>query len=172
MKNLSLVWGSGVDKGPIQMSKINTLNQSNILRTCSCCDGFIPANYNLQGQADPQGPFTPALRWVNADRPFQLILWSVGDMCARVQMSAAPKVALVHDNAIISVEDNDVEEVWGPWWFEAGVYAFDAWQKTAEQSAAYALSFAMLQNQLPIALIPTALAFTQEGLVASLKISN
>ena len=133
--------------------------------------GIIPAHYNLQGQADPNGPFTPALKWVHAARPFQLILWSTGDLCARVQMSAAPKVALVHDNAVISVEDNDVEEVWGPWWFEAGVTAFDAWQKTAEKSAEHALSFAMLKNQLPVALTPTNLAFTPEGITASLKLN-
>ena len=133
--------------------------------------GIIPAHYNLQGQADPNGPFTPALKWVHAERPFQLILWSTGDLCARVQMSAAPKVAIVHENAVISVEDNDVEEVWGPWWFEAGVTAFDAWQNTAEKSAEHALSFAMLKNQLPVPLTPTQLAFTPEGITASLKLN-
>ena len=132
--------------------------------------GLIPARYNLKGQADPAGSFIPGLRWTKNARPFQLTLWSTGDVCARVQMSAAPKVALVHENAIVSVEDNDVEEVWGPWWFEASVYAFDAWQKTAAFSAEHVLSFAMLQDTLPIPLIPTSIAFTTEGLAASLKV--
>jgi hypothetical protein len=133
-------------------------------------DGLIPGHYNLEGQADPEGPFTPALRWTDAPRPFQLILWAQGDLCARVQLSAAPKVALVHENAVISVEDNNIEEVWGPWWFEAGVHAFDVWQKTAEQSTAHALNFAMLQNQIPVALTPQTLAFTSEGIVATLQL--
>ncbi|MBL93455.1 MAG: hypothetical protein CMH56_16765 [Myxococcales bacterium] len=135
-------------------------------------EGLIPARYNTQGQADPEGSFVPGLSWTPSERPFQLMLWSEGDVCARVHLSALPQVAIVDSNAVVSIENDNIEEVWGPWWFEAGMHAFEVWQKTAEQSTDLALKVALAQNQLPLPLTPTNLTFGPGGLEASMVLAG
>ena len=135
-------------------------------------DGLIPNRYNTNGEPDQAGTFVPGIGWEPSERPFQLKLWSDENLCARVHMSAMPRVSIVNQTAVVAIENDNLEEVWGPWWFEAGFHSFDVWQKMAEQSTDLALKVALDHKDLPMPLVPTNVEFTSNGLEASLALAE
>lgn len=100
--------------------------------------GQIPARYDLEGEANPNGEFVAGVGWAPGPRPLRIHAWKEQPVCAHVVFGGTPQLRSAAGSLELAVPDARIEKVSGAVKARAAVWFSGLGRKTFSFSEAIA----------------------------------